>query len=616
MDYKRLGLKVGLEIHQQLDTHKLFCNCPSRIVNEKGYSTITRKLRAVAGELGVIDTAAKFEQQKDKVFKYEVHRDVNCLVDIDEEPPRGLNMDALNIAMQVSLAMNMKPVDELYVMRKTVVDGSNTTGFQRTAMVSTDGFIETSFGKVRVNQMCLEEDAARKLFETENKVVYSLDRLGIPLIELRTEPDMHTPEQVKECAEKIGMFMRMTGRVKRGLGTIRQDVNVSIKGGNRVEIKGAQDLSMIPELVKNESARQLSLLDISKKIKKINPEIVDITDLLVKTEAKFVFDALKENKKVKAICMKGYAGLLGLKIQEQKTFGKEFAYVANLFGLKGVIHSDELPAYGIKSEEKKKIAEKLKCTSMDAFLFVVGYDNIAETCLKSVIERANLFVKGVPKDVRKANDDGTSSYLRPMPGSSRMYPETDLPPVVITNGFLKNIKLPESPEKKFERFTKLYKLSPEQASQIIHSVYLMQFEEFVQHYNKIKASVIADALISTPKELKKKYNLDIKEISDDYYNAVFKLVHEGCVSKKTIVDVIAGMFETGKTAEEVAKKKDLFLLDMNELETIVKETVKKLKTDKINVIMGEVMKQTKGKADGDIVKELVNKYNGGKNGNN
>jgi len=270
MDWENVGLKCGVEIHQQLLTkEKLFCKCSAAFCEKKPIKTVVRKLRPVAGEFGDIDPAALYEFVKNKTFHYKVYKNESCLVELDEEPPHPINKEALEIALKIALSLNCTIPDEIEVMRKTVIDGSNTSGFQRTCIVGMDGYIKTSFGKVGITNVCLEEESCQILEKKDNIVVYGLNRLGIPLVEIGTSI-IKTPEQAMETAERIGLLLRCTGRVKRGLGTIRQDLNVSVKGGARVEIKGVQKLNLIPLLIKNEAMRQLEMI---KKNKKVLPEV-------------------------------------------------------------------------------------------------------------------------------------------------------------------------------------------------------------------------------------------------------------------------------------------------------------------------------------------------------
>ncbi len=262
---KNLGLKSGIEIHQQLNTGKLFSRCQSKLISSNPDFTVNRRLRALAGELGEIDVAAAHAAEKNLTYIYEVHSNNTSLVELDEEPPELINQDALDTALLVCKMLNCRIIPYLQVMRKTVVDGSNTSGFQRTCLIGVDGHIETSAGKVSIDTVVLEEDSARRTAETKDTVTYRLDRLGIPLLEIATGPDMKTPEQVKEVAQILGTMLRSTGKVMRGIGTIRQDVNISIKGHARVELKGVQDLQQIPKIAEIEAKRQKAETEMGRK---------------------------------------------------------------------------------------------------------------------------------------------------------------------------------------------------------------------------------------------------------------------------------------------------------------------------------------------------------------
>ena len=267
-DYQKLGLKCGLEVHQQLDTQKLFCNCSSLLRQNEPDFTVKRKLHTVAGESGKIDIAAKHEMEKNKEFIYQGY-DTTCLVELDEEPPHQINIEALKIALQISILLNAKILPITQIMRKTVIDGSNTSGFQRSVLIARDGYVETKYGNVVIKGIFLEEDAARIISKDQGISIFRLDRLGIPLIEVTTAPDIKSPEQAKEVALHIGDILRSC-KVKRGLGTIRQDVNMSIKGGARTEIKGVQDPDLIAKTIDSEIKRQIEII---KKGKTFKPEV-------------------------------------------------------------------------------------------------------------------------------------------------------------------------------------------------------------------------------------------------------------------------------------------------------------------------------------------------------
>ncbi|MBN2478574.1 Glu-tRNA(Gln) amidotransferase subunit GatE, partial [Candidatus Micrarchaeota archaeon] len=438
-------MKIGIEIHQRLQTHKLFCSCPSDTDEDaRPDSLITRKLHPVYSELGEIDEASLKEKQKDLTFEYQVFEKNNCLVEIDEEPPHSLNEDALQIVLGVSLHLNSKPVDEVHVMRKMVIDGSNTSGFQRTAVVSLGGKVKTSRGDVRINAVALEEESAGIISKSKEKAVYRLDRLGIPLIEIATEPDIKDGAHLLETAERIGMILRSTGRVMRGIGTIRQDVNISIEGGSRVEIKGAQNLKLLPLFVENEVKRQLSLIKIKEELNrrfknkiKIDPDLKDLTSVFASTKSKLISSGIKNGESVLGLRLPNFKGVLGKETQKGRRYGTELSDYAKNAGVKGIIHSDEdISKYKISTDEEAEARKKLKVGENDAFVLVVAFKSKAEKALFNVVERAEM--TDVPKETRRANPDGTSAYLRPLPGRARMYPETDIPPVRITSALLKS----------------------------------------------------------------------------------------------------------------------------------------------------------------------------------
>ncbi len=343
-------LTCGLEIHQQLDTKKLFCDCQTVLVEEEG-DTITRRLRPTQSELGEIDRAALVQAEKKMRFRYQTPHRSSCLVDADEEPPHAANAEALDIVLTVAAMLQARPVDEVHFMRKLVIDGSNTTGFQRTAMVAMDGFLEVNGRKISVPTFCLEEDAARKVDTKAGEVTYRLDRLGIPLIEVATGPELHTPEEVKEAAQRLGSMMRATRKVKRGIGTIREDVNISIPGGARVEIKGVQELRLLPLYVEKEVERQRSLLRIKEMLKergvsKAVAEIKDHTALFASCPSKVMIGAIKKGGKVLGAPLHGFAGVMRSPDATLR-LGAEMAQYARTKGVAGIFHSDELPNYGI-----------------------------------------------------------------------------------------------------------------------------------------------------------------------------------------------------------------------------------------------------------------------------
>lgn len=595
------GLKCGIEIHQQLEGKKLFCSCLTLIRDDPPDFTLKRKLRAAAGEGGEVDVAAWQEQLKNKTFVYEGYKATNCLVELDCEPPHKVNQEALYTALQLSklLKADISPI--IQVMRKTVVDGSNTSGFQRTALIARNGEIKTSAGWVRIENICLEEDSCRIIAEGNEEKVYRLDRLGIPLIEIGTFPDINTPQQCQEAAKKIGMLLRSLPGVKRGLGTIRQDVNVSIKGGERIEIKGAQDLHLLPTLVELEVKRQLELLKIKKELRgiKLNKlNVVDLTSLFKNSSAKIIQTALAHHQKVLGIRLKGFAGFLKRELQPNYRLGTSFSERAKVkAGVGGIFHSDELPAYGITEKEVATVKKELKCSSKDAFGLVAAEERKAIMALEAVYERAGEVLKGVPREVRKANPDGTTSFLRPISGSARMYPETDVPLIRPTT---QKIQLPELLEEKIKRFQEELGLSGDLAEFIAKSDKLLLFEELVNKYPQIKPAFLAETLTSTLLEIKRKYQLDPEKLTEDDFRELFNHLAADKIHKDIILD---GLIEMIKGTFDI---KNYESLSLHELEKEIKIIVEKNKEAPFGALMGLCMKQLGGKASGKVISEKLN----------
>src|SRR3989344_2520399 len=460
-DYNDLNLKIGLEIHQQLSNKKLFCNCSTKFQEKNLDSEFSRKLRAVAGEQGYVDVAAVFEEAKHREFVYHGYKDEYCLVDCDDDPPHEINRDALLTALSVAKLFKMNIPDEIQVMRKIITDGSACSSFQRTMLIglaSKDSFIETSQRNVRITSLCLEEDACKIEKVHENKIYYSLSRQFIPLLEIRTEPDIKTPEQAKEVAEQIGLILRSFSSTLRGIGTIRQDVNLSIKNGNRVEIKGFQELRIMPKIIDYEIQRQINII--------------------------------KQGKKVE-------------------------------------------------------------------------------------------------KEVRKANENGTTSFLRPLPGAARMYPDTDIAIVKVENELLNKVKIPELITDKIMRLQKHYNLSYELAYQLVREKI---DEEYFKRYNKINSGLLASLLIN--------YNKDKKENIEFMLNAL----NSGKITKDVVDNIMLNLRMNKKVNLDNYKS-----VSYSEIEKEIKKIMKDKKDLSANAIMGILMNKYKGRVDGKKLIELVNK---------
>ncbi len=608
MDYEKLGLKCGIEIHQQISGQKLFCKCPAEIREDNPHSLTTRKLRAVAGEAGDIDIAARQEMAKGKRFVYEGYLDSTCLVELDETPPKLLNEEALNTALQAALLLNAVPVDEVHVMRKTIVDGSNTAGFQRTCLVARNGTLESGGKKIGIDTICLEEDSARIIKKEKDFDVYRLDRLGIPLIEIATSSDIKTPDQCRETAEKLGMILRSTGKVKRGIGTIRQDVNVSIKEGARVEIKGAQELRLLPRLVEYEILRQMNLLEIKnelnkRKVKNISGKIVDITKTLKNSGSGIIRDSVKAGNIVLGLKLEGLKGLVGKEIQPKRRLGTEFADLARITsGIAGIIHSDELPGYGVTDIDVGILSKELGCKGDDAFVLITADAESANRALSAIAVRAEQAIKGVPKEVRKANEDGTTSFLRPMPGAARMYPETDIPTIRISREMIGGIKIPELIEDKQRKYEALG-LSRDLAELLVKSGKAGLFDSFSAKFKKLKPAYIAELVLTAKKSVKSEYGADI-EPTDEDFEILFRALNNEQIAKERVLEI----FSEKKPLREIIAKYSLIS------DTELKEEIKKLITEHkdlpLNALVGKAMETLRGKASGKKIVEMLRKVAG------
>ena len=623
VNYEKIGLKIGLEVHQQLDTSsKLFCNCRPELSKEEPTIKFLRRLRPTQSELGQIDPAAFFEFQKGVKIRYEASTETSCLVEMDEEPPHPLNVEAVNTVLTVALMMNAKPVDEIHVMRKTVIDGSNTTGFQRTCAVALDGKLQVGEKVIPIQHLSLEEDAARKTGDEEGNIIrYHIDRLGIPLIEVTTAPVIYSPNEAGEVALAIGSILRATGKVKRGLGTIRQDINVSITNGALIEVKGVQELELVPLAVEFEVQRQLNLLKIGEELRgngikedEIRAEFNEVTDVFKLTKSKVIRRALDNKQQVLAVRLPKFRGFLKRELLPGFRLGTEMADRARFWGrVGGIFHTDEMPAYGVTPEEVHDLRAFVKAEEDDAVVFVADALENAQDALKAVVERAKEAIKGVPEETRAANPDGTTRYMRPKPGAARMYPETDIPQIQITQDHIQTIrsKLPELPEQKMSRLVSGYGLNQKLAKQILESQHAGLFETVTKE-SGVSPTIIAVFLTETLKALKRD-GVQVDIISESQIKEIFKHVGSGSLMKESISDVVIWLSKNeGKTVQDAIAALGLKAVSGDELEALVSKVLsenRNLMKERgeagFGVIMGFLMKDLRGKVDAARVSKVL-----------
>ena len=619
-----IGLKVGLEIHQQLDTgKKLFCNCRS-VEDDEYTDRFSRKLRATKSELGKIDPAALFEDTKSKTIVYYANPNSSCLVEKDEEPPHDLDHDAKDTALLIGSALDSNIFSEIHVMRKTVVDGSNTSGFQRTMLIAQGGHVEVEGKQVGVQSICLEEDAAKIIKDEDNKRFFSLDRLGVPLVEIALEPVSDSPKTVRNIALSLGRLLRVTKRVARGIGTIRQDVNISIDGGGIIEVKGVQQLDQLEKIIEFEATRQHGLKIISDKIKEkeIALEAIDkisdvfpVTELLKDCNSKIIKDSLQNKNQIKAIRMKKFEGLIGFEPYPDIRLGKEIGQLVRFFGIGGVFHSDELPNYGIDDSDIYKIRNLLTLDENDAFLIIAGKIPSLDFAVESIINRINDARNGPPAETRAATSTGETIFLRPRPGASRMYPETDIPTIQITKDEidLAKSKVPKPWAESLLDIQNKYKINAQLSEQIFDSEYFTLFEKICGD-GKSSPNFVASVLCSTITNLQRK-GLNAKLLKPDEISNTFELLKKKEITKESI-EIVFEQIMSGKvlTALDAVEKASITQLSQSDLEKILDEIIEKnydkIKEDgmrSVSAIMGVVMKEVRGKTSGSLVNELTTK---------
>ena len=608
---EQLGFMCGIEVHQQLATGKLHSRQPSELFDvtidtvPEDWPRYARKLRLASGEGGKVDVAARFEKRRNRSFVY-IQSPNSGLIELDESPPLSHDSDALEVALTVSAMLGAKPVGAVQTMRKTVVDGSNTSGFQRTSLISTDGTLKTDTGDVGIDVLCLEEDSARKLdtipTDQGEQVIYNLDRLGVPLIEIATSPDIQSPEHAKETAMALGRTLRDTRRVRRGLGSIRQDLNVSVACGDRVEIKGCQDLGWIPRIVRLEMVRQVHMYRLANELrsslglpqlppnrdrddigiesevaeavaKHIPLEYTDVTSAFASCESRMVSEGFAKGYTMLSLPLNGFAGKIGSKTLDVEgaqlpRLGRELAGAAKLAGVRGVFHSDELPAYGIEEEHVEAVRKQLELAPKDAFVLCLAPLWQARLALESVGRRARLAFHRIPQEVRNvvvkkgAPDDGTTTPMRPLPGGARMYPETDVPTIPIHGDYWQGIveNLPMRQEERMERLAQT-ELSEDQCKQLLSR----ELDDVFFDYHESKTKAWGTLL------------LEHESVQPAVLSSILTVREAGGITREGIEQVVDNFAQarhvTTQEIEAYADENGLVPADIGDLESIVEGIV-------------------------------------------
>lgn len=616
---KELGFKCGLEIHQQLLTErKLFCNCPAGYRNDKPDAEIIRSMRPTLSELGEYDGTALMEFKTKKKVIYQLYRDNMCTYEMDDTPPFLINRQALDIAIKLALLLNCSIVDELHVARKQYLDGSIPTGFQRTAIVGVGGWVPYKGRKITISHTCLEEDACREVSDKGHVITWRTDRLSMPLIEVITEPELLTPTEAREVNALIGRVLKSTGLVRRGIGSVRQDVNVSITGGTRVEMKGILKTGYVKEMTAIEAFRQKHLLEIKDELGKrgfekdtFKPVKKDITSSLNhSTVSSFINKIIDSGLNIGVVKLPGFEGLLKREIQPGRTFADEFSgrvrVIACLDTLPNIAVSD-IPSLEIDKSVWLKIQKNLGCDDNDVVILTWGPESDVVTAMNEIEIRALDAFNGVPNETRQHLKDYTTTFERILPGADRMYPDTDSPPVEIpaclVSGFKKVL-----PKRAFEFEEKWESLGvePTIASCVVVSVYKDMFDYLV------KMQIVNPARLHMILKKASKKNEQLNTLNYDEVAAIFDSDIDLSITGDEIVmllsestrDTLKTNFEKlldnkrSVTEEEISKAVIVAINGLNGADF-------HSDVDRLNFLTGQVMRGFNGSVDGAVVKEMV-----------
>ena len=600
--YEKIGFKCGLEIHQRVASQfKLFCSCVSSIADDKMIGSIIRSQRAVAGETGHLDAATQFESMKSRRFVYNLYEKSTCLVDIDEEPPHEVNKEAMEFALSVSNSLNAKTPYEIEPMRKEVVDGSDPSAFQRSMLVGYDGFLDLNGIKIEIPSIFLEEESAGVAGSSDNAAIYDVDRLGIPLIEIDTSPTIRTPLEAKTAAKELGLLLRLTGKVQRGIGSIRQDVNVSVSNGNRVEIKGVQNLDQMDVIIENEIERQLALLKIAEELKARKASVckpTEVTKLFSNSKANIIREKISSGCSVIAARLSGYTGLIGMETGKGMRLGRELSEYAKSIGLKGIIHGDEnLSLYGFSEAELSSLGKELGLKAGDSFVMVAEESEKAKLAMKLVLDRAEKAKVGVLQETRAVEQGKVSTrFLRPIPGGSRMYPETDILPINPLHYSKKS-----DPEKATNVLEKLEKeIGVKQlAEQMLWSKELSKYSEIVEKTGA-EPLTVATILLEKLKELRRS-GKEISVISDAVLVHIFDEYAKGTITRQAIEAILSRTPKTSADVDNIIKEEGLKRISGQKLKRLI-EKYDGSKADKIRAIMSKHRLNVDGKELNEMLK--------------
>ncbi len=619
-DYEEIGFKAGLEVHQQLLTRKkLFCHCPAGIYSQEYDAQILRHMRPTLSELGEYDGTALMEFKTKKNIIYRINKDTVCTYEMDDAPPFKLNDEALDIALEIGFLFKCNPVDELHITRKQYLDGSIPTGFQRTSITGVSGSFKLDDEReIGVIQISLEEDSCREFSDIGHERTYLTDRLGMPLIEVVTQADMKTPQDIELVVNTIRKINRATNKVRVGYGAGREDVNVSVRGGTRIEIKGVPQETRIPRLAYNEARRQWSLLKIKDELisrglnpDNFQPEIADVTGINAKSHYQFIDDILLKNGSVKAVKLEKFTDILNTLTQENTPFLKEFSdrirVIACVSELPNIVYSESMsvnPAYW------QKVKEILPGDKDDVWILVWSESKQdAQTAAQEVAIRAKEALIGIPSETRQALKSGTTGFERILPGPDRMYPDTDLPPIEITEERLTRLEknTAELPYIQLKRYKEMG-LNNHMANQMVNSKWRHLFEYGVYEC-KQRITVMASFFIGFIKNLERKGHI-LPPPNNTYWKDLLNAYKEKNLYKEALKVISKKSIISEEEIDEIIQP--MKRLSNEETEYIInnilfkdKDIVYKRPEKRLDFLMGQIMYQYAGMINPITVKEVL-----------
>jgi glutamyl-tRNA(Gln) amidotransferase subunit E len=618
-DYAAVGFKSGLEIHQQiLTSKKLFCRCPAGLYSNAFNAEILRHMRPTLSELGEYDGTALMEFKTKKEIIYQTHHATVCTYEMDDTPPFELNDEALDIAIKIGLLYGCTMVDEIHIARKQYLDGSIPTGFQRTTIVGVDGSVPYKDRQIKIVQLGLEEDACREVSDVGHRRTYLTDRLGMPLVETVTAPEMRTPYEVAEVAEILRKLVRSTGNVRTGHGAARQDVNVSVTGGTRVEIKGVPRIPDIPLLTHQEAMRQHSLLKLREELHhrgitkdSLVSKTDDVTRLLLKTRFQPIQSAIAQGHKAQCVLLRGFKGLLRWQTQTDTYFSREISdrvrVIACLTTLPNIVHSDS-PSETLASSEWQTLKKALGASGGDTLVVVWGPPQDATAGAAEVAIRAREATVGIPSETRQALRDGTNGFERILPGPDRMYPDTDLPPHRVSEEHRSRIKA-TLPRPFWERETWYHELGipGDVVTPLALSPFADLFETAVREW-QIPPTLAAVLLIQLPKRIVKKTG-QAAQFSVETMKGLLLAHKDGLLPRGGFLDVLLDVAAGKAFSQESLPDR----CSIDELSTIITQTAIEVSTMTLHhpehaatVHMGAVMSRVRRRIEGSIVVQAMN----------